>query len=182
MRWRGGDLPAHRLPGPKRRATRGLVSGRVWRDAGGRWMLSCVFECGPVEPTAPAAALAEIRLEGRSIVTTLDGTPLETNLAGPDERLDVERRRLRRLQRRLNRCETGSERRARLLERFRTVARRIRNRERDRHHKLTTTVVLAADVILVDEVRGEVLRQLKYKAEWHGRRLQVRRGPPEPGR
>ena len=182
MRWRGGSLPGRRLPGPKRRATRGLVSGRVWRDAGERWMLSCVFECGQLEPTAPVAAMGEVRWDGNSIVTKLDGTPLETNLARPDERLHAERRRLRRLQRRMNRCVDGSKRKARLLERFRTVARRIRNRERDRHHKLTTTVVRGAEEIVAEGVRGEVLRQLRYKAEWHGRRLQVRRGPPEPGR
>ena len=47
MRWRGGSLPARRLEGPASRATLGMVYGRVWRDAGERWMLSCVFECGP---------------------------------------------------------------------------------------------------------------------------------------
>ena len=182
MRWRGGDLPDRRLPGPKSRATRGLVSGRVWRDAGERWMLSCIFECGPVESTAPVAAMGEMRQDGASIVGKLDGVPLEPSLAGPDDGLDGERRRLRRLQRRLNRCEDGSKRKARILERFRIVARRIRNRDRDRHHKLTTTVVRAADLIVADGVRSEVLRQLKYKTEWHGRELQVRRGPPEPGR
>ncbi len=182
MRWRGGDLPARRLPGPHRRATRGLVSARVWRDAGERWMLSCVFECGPVESTAPVVATAEMRPVGVGIVTRLDGEPLDPSLTGPNRNLDDERRRLRRLQRRLNRCEDGSKRKARLLERFRIVARRVRNRERDRHHKLTTTVVRAADQIVAEDLRGEVLRQLKYKTEWHGRQLQVRRGPPEPGR
>ena len=47
MRWRGGSLPSGRLPGGKRRATRGLLSGRVGMDAG-CWMLSCTFECGPL--------------------------------------------------------------------------------------------------------------------------------------
>ena len=180
-RWRGGQLPGRRLPGPKRRATRGLVSARVWRDAGERWMLSCVFECGPLKSIVPSAAMGEVRRDRTHVVTKLDGVPLETDPTGSDERLDVERRRLSRLQRRMSRCEDGSKRKARLLERFRTVARRIRNRERDRHHKLTTTVVRAAGVVVAEGVRGEVLRQLQYKSEWHGRELQVRRGPPEPG-
>ena len=182
VRWRGGGMPARRLPGPKRRATRGLVSVRAWRDAGERWMLSCVFECGPVESTAPAAAVGDVRQDGGIIVAALDGAPLDTSLLGPDERMADERRRLRRLQRRMDRCKDGSKRKARLLERFRTVARRIRNRERDRQHKLTTTMVRSAGVIVAEGIRGEVLRQLKYKSEWHGRELQVRRGPPEPGR
>ncbi|MDE2806559.1 MAG: transposase [Gemmatimonadota bacterium] len=182
MRWRGGDLPGLRLPGPKRRAVRGLVSGRAWRDAGERWMLSCVFECGPLEPVPPAVPVAEMRRDGGGIVAELDGTPLVVGEAGGNARTDADRRRLGRLQRRLSRCRDGSARKARLLERFRTVARRIRNRDRDRRHKLTTAVVRAAGAIVAEEVGDEVLRQLRYKAAWHGRELQVRRGPPEPGR
>ncbi|MXX55749.1 MAG: hypothetical protein F4Y07_14450 [Gemmatimonadetes bacterium] len=182
MRWRGGELPNNRLPGPKRRASRGLVSGRVWRDAGERWMLSCVFECGPIDSAIPSASTAIVRQDGDRILADVDGTSLGTGVSGEDRRAEMEKRRLRRLQRRLHRCREGSKRRARLLERIRVVARRARNRARDRHHKLTTTVVRTAEVIIAEEVRGEVLRQLKYKAEWHDRKLQVRRGPPEPGR
>ena len=178
MRWRGGNLPSGRLAGPKSRTTRGLLAGRVWRDAGDRWMLSCVFECGPVEAVAPAAAVAVVRLEGRRIAVELDGRPVEAAAAG--EGAHADRRRLRRLQRRLSRCADGSKRRARVLGQLRNVARNIRNRERDRHHKLTTMVVLGAGTIVVEGVRGEMLRQLEYKSQWHGRELQVRRGPPEP--
>lgn len=42
VRWRGGDLPRGRL-----------VSGRVWRDAGGRWMLSLAYDC-PLLNAPPA--------------------------------------------------------------------------------------------------------------------------------
>ncbi len=181
MHWRGGNLPARRLDGSKRRTTRGMVSGRVWRDAGERWMFSCIFECGPVDATPPTVTRGEVRQEGNSIVVELDGTPPKTILVDPDERLAAERLRLKRLQRRLNRCEDGSRRKARLLERFRIVARRIRNRERDRHHKLTTTVVRAAGVIVAEGVRGEVLRQLEYKTEWHDRELQGTARPAGTG-
>ena len=177
MRWRGGSLPARRLEGPQSRTTLGMVYGRVWRDAGERWMLSCVFECGPADVPAPTVEVAVVRQDGPRIAVELDGRPVD--VPGPDERSDE--RRMRRLQRRLSRCPEGSKRRAQLLERFRNVARNLRNRERDHHHKLTTAVVRAAGVIVAEEVRGEVLRQLRYKAEWHGRRLTVRRGPPEPG-
>ena len=179
MRWRGGSLPARRLVGPKSRATLGMVYGRVWRDAGDRWMLSCVFECGPVDTTAPTAGVAVVRQDGARVAVEIDGRLVET--LGPDERSDADRRRLRRLQRRLGRCAEGSKRRVRVLERFRNVARDIKNRDRDRHHKLTTMVILGAGTIVVEGVRGEMLRQLQYKARWHGRQLQVRRGPPEPG-
>ena len=178
MRWRGGSLPARRLEGPKSRTTLGMVYGRVWRDAGERWMLSCVFECGPVDAAAATTEVAVVRQHGPSIAVELDGQPLE--IPEPDHRTDADRRRMSRLQRRLSRCADGSKRRARALERFRNVARDIRNRERDRHHKLTTMIVLTAATIVVEGVRGEMLRQLEYKADWYGRQLQVRRGPPEP--
>ncbi len=178
MRWLGGSLPAGRLEGPKSRTTLGMVYGRVWRDAGERWMFSCVFECGPVDAAAPTAEVAVVRQDGPGIAVELDGRPIE--VPGPDERSDADRQRMRRLQRRLSRCTEDSKRRARVLERFRNVARNIRNRERDRHHKLTTIVVLAAGTIIVEGVSSEMLRQLEYKARWHGRQLQVRRGPPEP--
>ena len=141
-------------------------------------MLSCVFECGPVEAVAPAASDAVVRQEGRRIAVEFDGRPVE--VAAPGEGEHGDRRRLRWLQRRLQRCADGSKRRARGLEQFRNVARRIRNRERDRHHKLTTMIVLGAGTIVVEGVCGEMLRQLEYKAQWYGRELQVRRGPPEP--
>ena len=178
MRWRGGSLPTGRLPGPKSRTTRGLLSGRVWRDAGDRWMLSCVFECGPVEAVAPPVSVAVVRQVGRRVAVEFDGRPVEVVEAG--ERAHAAGQRLRRLQFRLSRCAEESNRRARVLGRFRNVARNVRNRERDRHHKLTTMIVRSAGTIVVEGVRGELLRQLEYKARWHGRELQVRRGPPEP--
>ncbi len=179
MRWRGGSLPARRLEGPESRATLGIVYGRVWRDAGDRWMLSCVFECGAVDSAAPTVEVAVVRQNGTDVALEFDGRPVE--VPRPDARSDADRLRLRRLQRRLSRSAEGSKRQARVLERFRNVARDIRNRERDRHHKLTTMVVLAAGTIIAEGVRGEMRRQLEYKARWHGRQLHVRRGPPEPG-
>ncbi len=178
MRWRGGNRPTGRLPGPKSRTTRGLLSGRVWRDAGDRWMLSCVFECGPVNAVAPSASVAVVRQEGQEIAVEFDGRPVEVMSTGEGAHADVGR--LRRLAHRLSRCAEDSNRRARVLGRFRNVGRNVRNRERDRHHKLTTMIVRGAGRIVVEGVGGEVLRQLEYKAQWHGRELQVRRGPPEP--
>ena len=55
------------------------------------------------------------------------------------------------------------------------------NPRRNRPHKTTTGVVRDAREIEFEGASSELLRQLEYKAEWHGRRLKIRRGPPKPG-
>ena len=179
VRWKGGDLPAHRLPGPSARKTRGLLSGRAWLDAGGRWMLSCLFECGALEPRAPTAEKATVRQNGSKMTVVLDdGSP---RVIREGRGLRSARRRLARLEQELARAQPGSKGRARTMARLRNQARKIRNRQQDLQHQTTTRTVRDAGVIEVEGAGSELLRQLEYKAEWHGRRLKVRRGPPEPG-
>ena len=179
VRWKGGRLPRGRLPGPAGRKTLGLLSGRVWLDAGDRWMLSCLFECGPLAPVEPRTDRAAVRQNGREITVSADGGSV--HVIRESRALRNARRRLARLERRLARCEFGSEGRKRALARLREQARKVRNRQGDLQHKTTTGVVHDAREIEVEGASSELLRQLEYKAEWHGRRLKVRRGPPEPG-
>lgn len=179
VRWKGGELPRGRLPGPPGRKTLGLLSGRVWLDAGHRWMLSCLFECAPLKPRQPRTDKAAVRQNGREItVSAGDGS---VHVVRESRALRKARRRLARLERQLARCAFGSEGRKRTLARLRDQARKVRNRQADLLHKATTGVVRDAREIEVEGASSEVLRQLEYKAEWHGRRLKVRRGPPEPG-
>ena len=179
VRWKGGRLPGGRLPGPAGRKTLGLLSGRVWLDAGGRWMLSCLFECAPVAPVEPRTDRAAVRQNGSEMTVSVDGEPVR--VIRESKALRKARRRLARLERRLERCEFGSEGRKRTLALVRNQARKVRNRQGDLQHKTTTGVVQDAREIEVECASSEVLRQLEYKAEWHGRQLKVRRGPPKPG-
>ena len=179
MRWKGGQLPEGRLPGPPGRKTLGLLSGRVWLDAGNRWMLSCLFECAPVVPVEPRTNKAAVRQNGSEMTVSVDGEPVR--VIRESRALRKARRRLARLERRLERCEFGSEGRKRTLALMRNQARKVRNRQGDLQHKTTTGVVHEAREIEVRGASSELLRQLEYKAEWYGRRLKVRRGPPKPG-
>ena len=179
MRWKGGRLPGERRDGPPGRKTRGLLSGRAWLDAGNRWMLSCPFECAPLTPVEPRTDKAAVRQNGDEIRVTVHGEAV--HVVRESRALRKARRRLARLERRLGRCERGSEGRKRTLARMRNQARKVRNRRGDRQHKTTTGVVHDAREIEVEGASSELLRQLAYKAEWHGRRLRVRRGPPKPG-
>ena len=179
VRWKGGKLPGERLSGPRGRKTRGLLSGRAWLDAGNRWMLSCLFECAPLTRVEPRTHKAAVRQKGNEITVSADGGSVHVVREG--RTLRNARRRLARLERRLERCEFGSEGRKRALALLRNQARKVRNRRGDLQHKTTTGVVLDAREIEVEGASSELLRQLEYKAEWHGRRLKVRRGPPKPG-
>ena len=179
VRWRGGRLPPGRLPGPPGRKTIGLLSGRVWLDAGHRWMLSCLFECAPLTPVEPRAGRATVRQDGDEIAVAVDDGPVQ--VIRESRGLRKARRRLARLERRLARCEFGSEGRKRTLAVMRNQARKVRNRQSDLQHKTTTGVVREAREIEVEGASAELQRQLEYKAEWCDRRLKVRRGPPKPG-
>ena len=179
VRWKGGRLPPGRLPGPPGRKTLGLLSGRAWLDAGDRWMLSCLFECAPLTPVEPRTDKAAVLQKGSEITVSVDGG--SEQVIRESRTLRNARRRLARLERRLARCEFGSEGRKRALARLRNQARKVRNHQGDLQHKTTTGVVRDAGEIEVEGASAELLRQLEYKAEWHGRRLKVRRGPPKPG-
>ena len=179
VRWRGGSLPQGRLAGPPGRKTLGLLSGRIWLDAGSRWMLSCLFECAPLTPVEPRTDRAAVRQQGGEITVSVDGGSVHVIRESPA--LRNARRRLARLERQLERCEYGSEGRKRALARMRNQARKVRNHQADLQHKTTTGVVHEAGEIEVEGASSELLRQLEYKAEWHGRQLKVRRGPPKPG-
>ncbi len=179
VRWKGGRLPPGRLAGPPGRKTLGLLSGRVWLDAGNRWMLSCLFECEPLTPSRARTDKAAVRQHGREIMVSVDGESV--HVIRESRALRNARRRLARLERRLERCEFKSEGRKRTLALMRNQARKVRNHQADLQHKATTGVVHEAREIEVEGASSELLRQLEYKAEWHGRRLKVRRGPPEPG-
>ena len=176
MRWRGGDLPNGRL-----------LSGRVWRDAG-RWMLSCSFECGPVVHVAPAADAVGVALGINDDLATICDSREQITVVRSEKWMRRADKRLKRLQKSFARCKRGSNRREKAKRRVANLHRRIRNQRRDRIHKATTAIIEAAGHItiealpvrkmmgdprlakaLADSGLGEFLRQIKYKAEWHGR-------------
>ena len=111
-------------------------------------MLSCLFECAPLTPVEPRTENAAIHQNGGEITVSVDGEA--TEVIRESRALRNARRRLARLERRLARCEFGSEGRKRTLARLRNQARKVRNHQADLQHKTTTGVVHDAREIVVE--------------------------------
>ena len=98
--------------------------------------------------------------------------------------------RLARLQRQLSRKQIGSRNREKARVKVARLHEYIANSRLDAHHKLSTKLVRENDLIAMETLRvgnmirnrrlaksiadagwGEFVRQVKYKADWHGREL-----------
>lgn len=177
MRWRGGALPEGRL-----------LSARIWRDAGDRWMLSAVFECAPPAAPEPEVARVGIDMGVATLATIFDGGAITTIKAG--RRLRKAERRLRRAQRVLSRRCKGSGRRERAKGRVAAIHRKVRCQRKDIAHQATGRIVRRAGAIVVeslnvkgmarnrglaksvaDAAMSAFLGQLRYKAAWLGREM-----------
>lgn len=110
--------------------------------------------------------------------------------SGNPKHLHAAYRKLRRAQKALSRKQKGSNNREKAKRRVAKIHARIMDRRSDFIHKLTTDLVKNHDVICAESLAvknmmlchslarsiagaswGEIIRQLKYKAEWYGRRL-----------
>jgi putative transposase len=172
----------------------------------GRWHVSFSVELPDPElpdPEPPDREPAP-RAAGRVVGVDLGITALATLSTGErvsnGRRLDRELRRLRRAQRRVSR-RRGPDRRTRIepSNRWRKARARadrihtwVANQRRNDTHRLTTRLVRAHEVIVVEDLHmagmlrnkrlarhiagaawAEIRRQLTYKAEWAGVRLVV---------
>ena len=174
VRFKAGDLPEGRL-----------LSSRIYRDAD-KWFMSSVFECQPMEPSFGAVERVALDVGIKTLATVFDGEKIVT-VENP-KALDKHLARLRRYQRRVSRRVNGSNRRDAAKRRVAKLHQKIANIRKDARHKATSAIVKMADTIVVESLNvkgmmkaklqskaiadasmGEFLRQIKYKAGWHGR-------------
>lgn len=167
--------------------TEGRVYGaRIMRDAD-NWMLSVVYECADPEPLPPSNVVVGVDIGLTNQAVVYDGTTVEVHRAPRFMR--KAQRRLRRAQRKLSRRQKGSARRKAQVRRVARIHRKVGNQRKDRNHKLSHLLTAKAGTIKLETLtigawmktrlakstadvgNAQLLRFIKYKAEWRGRQI-----------
>ncbi|MFF0522126.1 RNA-guided endonuclease InsQ/TnpB family protein [Actinomadura nitritigenes] len=159
----------------------------ISRDCDGRWYVT--FAVDTDEPASLPAAEHEIGVDlgVKDFAVTSDGD----RIANP-KHLDKKQRNLARYQRRMARCQPGSNNRRKAGAKVARAHRKVRNARADFLHRTTTGLVRRADTIVIEDLNvsgmvrnrklaraisdcgwGEFRRQLEYKCRQAGRTLVV---------
>lgn len=191
FRMRDGKLFLAKMDAPlKVRWSRPLPPGvkvttvTVSMDAAGRYFVSLRFK-RDIQPMRPATEAVGVDAGITSLVTLSTGEKVHN-----PRHTKRDAKRLARAQKKLSRCQKGSKRRAKQRKRVARIHARIADRRRDHLHKLTTRLIRENQTIVVESLAvknmvrnrslakhisdaawGELVRQLRYKAEWYGRNL-----------
>jgi putative transposase len=189
--WKDGTLTLAKMDAPLDiRWSRPLPEGAlpstvtVNRDTAGRYFVSLLVE-EEIDPLPPSSEQIGVDLGLTAMVITSKGEKV-----GNPRFFATDEKKLARAQKRHARKQKGSKNREKAR---RTVARihaRIADRRRDYQHKPSTRLIRENQVICVESLAvkhmlqnhslakaiadvgwGEFVRQLAYKAQWHGRSL-----------
>ena len=176
LRFSGGPIPEHKQ----------ILGSRVWRD-GRRWMLSVQFKCEKPEPLPPSNRTVAIDLGVRRLATIYSGEEFE-HIDAPRP-LRRAAKRLRRAERQKARRRKGSQRRRIAARRVGVLHRKVREYRKDFLHQLSHRLTAKAGMVKLEDLNvrgiargflaksaadaglGTLLRFIRYKAEWRGRRV-----------
>jgi len=167
----------------------GVRSATVRRDACGDWFVSLRLEARALTDAPVPAERAVANAVGIDLGLTTYAT-LSTGETVPNPRhLRTGQRALARAQRQLTRKQRGSKNRHKARKRLARLHRKVARPQADFQHKLTTALVRRFDLLAVEDLNlrglartklarsfadaafGELLRQLRYKAAWHGKHV-----------
>ena len=159
----------------------------VAREPDGRWYVTFTVDAARPEPLPAAGRAVGVDLGVTDFAVTSDGG----RIANP-RHLQRRARNLARYQRRLARCQNGSDNRAKAKVKVARAHRKVRNARQDFLHKTSTHLVRDHDVIVIEDLNisgmvrnrrlaraiadcgwGEFRRQLEYKCQRYGRELVV---------
>jgi len=163
-----------------------VLSASVRREAD-RWYVSLTVEVERPEPQPCGGGVVGVDLGLTAFATLSDGT-----VARPSRFLARAQRALRRKQKALTRKQKGSHRRRKAALAVARLHRKVRNRRRDFHHKLSTTLARTKSVVVIEDLAvkgmvrnrhlaraisdagwGEFRTMLEYKTAWCGSTLVV---------
>jgi putative transposase len=159
----------------------------VSRESDGRWYVTFTVEAAGPEPLPAAARAVGVDLGVTDFAVTSDGG----RIANP-RHLERRARNLARYQRRLARCQDGSNNRAKAKANVARAYRKVRNARQDFLHRASIRLVRDNDLIVIEDLNvaglvrnrrlaraisdcgwGEFRRQLDYKCRRYGRDLAV---------
>ncbi|MER5263008.1 RNA-guided endonuclease TnpB family protein [Actinosynnema sp. NPDC002837] len=159
----------------------------VSREPDGRWYVTFAVETEEPEPKAATGHEIGVDLGLKDFLVTSDGD----QVANP-RLMERRARSLARHQRRLARCQPGSNNRRKAKAKVARAHRKVRDTRRDFLHRTSTNLVRSADLIAIEDLAvghmvrnrrlaraisdagwGEFRRQLEYKAARAGRTLVV---------
>ena len=153
----------------------------------GRWYVTFTADAAAPDPLQEAGRAVGVDLGVTDFAVTSDGGRI------PNPRhLQRRARNLARYQRRMARCQNGSNNRAKAKAKVARAHRKVRDARRDFLHKTSTRLVREHDIIAIEDLHisgmvgnrrlaraisdcgwGEFRRQLEYKCQRYGRELVV---------